>query len=132
MDESPDKAGQNPKLRRDEAGRLLPGTPSLNPAGRPKGKTLKEFAREMLMSMDDTQKRAYLKKLPPEIVWRMSEGNPHQTTDVAGEVTIVRPLLEAIKPNVRHNIIDQADSSAIEADTGNTGGDFSGQDGSND
>jgi hypothetical protein len=53
-----------------------PGSP-----GRPKGKTLKEFAREMLMSMSDEEKIKYLKALPPELVWRMSEGNPHQTSD---------------------------------------------------
>jgi hypothetical protein len=60
--------------------RFKPGQ-SGNPAGRPPGKTLKEFAREMLMSMNDEEKLAYLKELPPEIVWRMSEGNPHQTQD---------------------------------------------------
>ncbi len=53
-----------------------------NPAGRPKGKTLKEFAREMLMSMSDEEKLEYLKQLPPEIVWRMSEGNPSNSTDL--------------------------------------------------
>jgi len=58
-----------------------------NPNGRPKGKTLKEFARDLLMTMTDAEKKEYLKKLPPEIVWRMAEGNPHQTQDMttAGE-----------------------------------------------
>jgi hypothetical protein len=58
-----------------------------NPNGRPKGKTLKEFAREFLMNMTDAEKSAWLKGLSPEIVWRMAEGNPHQTQDMttAGE-----------------------------------------------
>lgn len=77
-DEKPVKAG----IKRDEKGRIVAGSAALHPAGRPKGKTLKEFAREMLMSMSDEEKRIYLEKLSPEIVWRMSEGNPHNTTDV--------------------------------------------------
>lgn len=37
------------------------------------------------MSMSDEEKLEYLKQLPPEIVWRMSEGNPHTTTDVTSK-----------------------------------------------
>lgn len=73
------------EIKRDAKGRIVAGSASLHPAGRPKGKTLKEFAREMLMSMSDEEKLAYLKQLPPEIVWRMSEGNPHTTTDVTSD-----------------------------------------------
>jgi len=97
------------KPKRDALGRLLPGN-SGNPNGRPRGKTLKEFAREMLMKMNDEEKIEYLKELPKEIVWRMSEGNPHQTSDFIGEVTIAKPLLEAIKPDVRDNDGDPQDS----------------------
>lgn len=53
-----------------------------NPAGRPKGKTLKEFAREYLESLPDDEKIEYLATLPAEIVWKMAEGNPKQDTDV--------------------------------------------------
>ncbi len=64
--------------------------------GRPKGKTLKEFARELLMSMSDEEKVEYLKELPKEIVWRMSEGNPHQTTDTNTNVTITPVLVKFV------------------------------------
>jgi hypothetical protein len=70
------------KPLRDERGQLLPGGPSNNPAGRPKGQTMKEFAREFLMKMDEKQKRKWLRKNSKDLVWRMAEGNPHQTTDV--------------------------------------------------
>lgn len=53
-----------------------------NPNGRPKGKTLKEFAREYLESLPEDEKIEYLASLPTEIVWRMAEGNPHQTEDI--------------------------------------------------
>lgn len=53
-----------------------------NPNGRPPGKTLKEFAREYLMSLPDTEKVAYLASLPTDITWKMAEGNPANATDV--------------------------------------------------
>lgn len=53
-----------------------------NPNGRPKGKTLKEFAREYLESLPDDEKVDYLASLPTEIVWKMAEGNPEVKTDI--------------------------------------------------
>src|SRR3990167_6972701 len=53
-----------------------------NPKGRPKGKTLKEFARDYLMSMTDEQRIEFLSNLSQEFIWRMAEGNPHQTKDL--------------------------------------------------
>jgi len=53
-----------------------------NPNGRPKGKTLKEFAREYLMGLPDDEKVEYLASLPTDIVWKMAEGNPENKSDV--------------------------------------------------
>lgn len=53
-----------------------------NPNGRPKGKTMKEYAREWLLSKSDTEKQEFLNSLDPSVVWRMAEGNPHETKDV--------------------------------------------------
>lgn len=53
-----------------------------NPNGRPKEKTLKEFAREYLSNMSEEGRIAYFKSLNPNDVWKMAEGNPHQTEDV--------------------------------------------------
>ncbi len=47
-----------------------------NPGGRPKGKSLKEYTREMLAAMSDDERQEYLKGLPKEIIWKMAEGNP--------------------------------------------------------
>lgn len=52
-----------------------------NPNGRPKGKTLKEFAREYLESLPDDEKIDYLASLPTEIVWKMAEGMPDTKND---------------------------------------------------
>lgn len=53
-----------------------------NPSGRPKGQTLKDFAREWFADMSPEDKQEYMEKIPPEMVWRMAEGNPAQHTDV--------------------------------------------------
>lgn len=53
-----------------------------NPAGRPKTKTLKEFARDFLSSLSEEDRIEYLKRLNPEMVWKMAEGQPHFTTDI--------------------------------------------------
>lgn len=58
-----------------------------NAGGRPKGKSLKTFAREYLESLPDDEKIEYLRTLPAEMVWRMAEGMPKQDTEVSLELT---------------------------------------------
>jgi vacuolar-type H+-ATPase subunit E/Vma4 len=72
------------EIIRDEAGQFIPGH-SGNPKGRPKGKTLKEFAREFLSNLSDEDKRKYLAELPKDVVWKMAEGNPAQDLTTGGE-----------------------------------------------
>ena len=76
------------------ATRFKPGQVS-NPKGRPKGKTMKEFAREFLLKMSDEEKVTWLRSLGKDIVWKMAEGNPHQSSDT--EVTFPTSLIELIK-----------------------------------
>lgn len=52
-----------------------------NPGGRPKGKSLKEYTRDMLAAMSDEERQEYLKGLPKEIIWKMAEGNPDSKID---------------------------------------------------
>ena len=61
-----------------------------NPNGRPRGQTLKEFAREYLMTLPPESKKEYLAKLPQDIVWKMAEGMPHQDNqhEVKGTITV--------------------------------------------
>lgn len=61
--------------------RFLPGHKNISP-GRPKEKTLKEYARQYLASLSDMERAKYLNSLHPSEVWRMAEGNPHQTEDI--------------------------------------------------
>lgn len=71
-----------------------------NPKGRPKGQTMKDFAREFLANMDPQDKKKWLASLPPEIVWRMAEGNPHNTADVSSTVREVVALGEEDKKRI--------------------------------
>jgi hypothetical protein len=80
---------------RDELGRIKPGH-SLNPNGRPKGKTLKEFARDWYMLKSEDEKRQYIEDLEqkrPGFAWVMAEGNPESKTDVTsgGEKIVFLP-----------------------------------------
>lgn len=58
-----------------------------NPKGRPKEKTLKEFARKFLGNLTDEERIKYFKGLSPEFVWKMAEGQPH----ITGELEITQP-----------------------------------------
>ena len=80
IDENQVKQETNKPLR-NEKGWLLPGQ-TANPNGRPKGQTMKEFARQFLQSLTPEDKLKFLNGLEPQIVWRMAEGNPHQESDI--------------------------------------------------
>ena len=58
-----------------------------NPAGGPKGKKLKTFVAETLLKMSDEDKAIFLKRLDPELVWKMGEGLPKADIEHSGEVT---------------------------------------------
>lgn len=56
-----------------------------NLKGRPKGKTMKEWAREYLERMTDEERDEFLDGVPKEVIWKMSEGNPETKTDVTSK-----------------------------------------------
>lgn len=57
-----------------------------NIKGRPKGKTLKEYAREYLSCLTDEERDEFMNGLPKELIWKMAEGNPKQDSEIKGEV----------------------------------------------
>ncbi len=64
-----------------------------NPGGRPKGKTMKEFSREYLMSMTEEERIDFMNSLPKELIFRMAEGNPKQDTDITTDGQAIQPVL---------------------------------------
>lgn len=70
---------------------------SWNPKGRPKEKTLKEFAREFLANMSEEWRIEYFSQLDPEVVWKMAEWNPRSDDKI--ELTVPTPILNALPIN---------------------------------
>jgi len=67
-----------------------------NPAGRPKGKTMKEYAREMLACQSEEERQEFLHGLSKDIIWKMAEGNPTEQTDLYVK-ELPKPILDIIK-----------------------------------
>lgn len=65
-----------------------------NPKGRPPGKTLKEYTREMLASMTDEERQEFLHGIPKDKIWEMSEGKAKSDDKI--EVTLPNSLIEII------------------------------------
>lgn len=74
-----------------------------NPAGRPKGKSLKVFAREYLENLDEEEKLKFLSFLPEDLVWKMAEGNPDSKVDTPPDQTI----------NITQNFIQFGDMNSV-------------------
>lgn len=58
-----------------------------NPAGRPKGKTAKERAKEYLLTMNDQEFEEFLSGIDKKTIWEMAEGKAKQETEISGELT---------------------------------------------
>lgn len=84
--------------------------------GRKKGKTLKEFAREYLASMELNERLEFLNSIDPDLVWRMAEGNPHSTEDIT---TGGKPFQPPIYGGLSRNSISKQDILPEKEDTGN-------------
>lgn len=92
-----------------------------NPTGRPRGKSLKTFVKDMLENMDDDHKAIYLKQLDPEFVWRMAEGNPVTNSDITskGERIIIMPS-ELIEKNNKIIDVNATNTGSIDDSKGYT------------
>ena len=65
-----------------------------NPGGRPKG-GLKDYDRKKFIEMSDKEKEAFLKKVAPELRYRMAEGNPQNDITTGGE-KLPTPILNEL------------------------------------
>ena len=83
-----------------------------NPSGRPKGgKSLKEYAKEMLAKMTENERQEYLKGLNKDTIWKMAEGNPANILSGDKESPIVIKLSNEI---AEQNDIDSNSSNNSE------------------
>ncbi len=101
MGEEDDKvAGEQHENSKKRGEHLLPYQfkpgQSGNPSGRPHGKSLKEYAKEMLLAMTDEERQEFLKGLPKDKIWEMAEGKAAQDLTSGGEKIAVIPIIGAI------------------------------------
>ena len=73
-----------------------------NPKGRPKGKTLKEWVKDFLMNMSEEARMEFMKMIDPDTIWKMAEGNPHNTGDITSAGKPIPILNLDLKQNEIH------------------------------
>ena len=122
MEDSPIKLD---RIWRNPDGTFKSGHPRSSD-GRPKGRTLKEFARDYLMGLPDNEKTEYIASLPQEIVWKMAEGLPQQDLTSGGEKINPTPII-----NVLTNNGDNKDNQTKQENQNSPGRNVSQQDGIN-
>ncbi len=67
-----------------------------NLAGRPKGKTMKEYARELLEYDNEEARQEFLHGIPKIDIWKMAEGNPQNTLAAEMKVTNISEVLSEL------------------------------------
>lgn len=75
-----------------------------NILGRPKGKTMKEWARDYLSRMTDDERDAFMEGIPKDKVWAMAEGNPETKSDITSNGQTIVHISEAVAK--KNNIND--------------------------
>lgn len=90
-----------------------------NPNGRPKGKTLKERARELFQTMSDEEFTAFLEGMPKLDVWKMAEGNPESKIEAKVETTnIITPEMQLLASQLNQLNTNENNSGTSEPSDG--------------
>lgn len=112
----PDEELDTP-IRQVKRGAWVKGQ-SGNPAGRPKGPTIKEWVKERMLAMNDEERDKFLEGIPKLAIWEMIEGKAQETKNIS--VTIPKPILggltqdsEHIGPAIAHEVLDESPSSDV-------------------
>ncbi len=56
-----------------------------NPSGRPKGISLKEYAKMKLVHMTDEEKEEFFNGIDKRVIWEMAEGKAEAKTDITSQ-----------------------------------------------
>ena len=66
-----------------------------NPAGRPKGKSLKEYTRAMLAAMSDEERQEFIQGISKDKLWEMAEGKAESKTDITSGGEALKILFDS-------------------------------------
>jgi hypothetical protein len=102
---------ENSKVPKHLLPHLFKKGQSGNPAGRPPGKSLKEYTRAMLAAMTDEERQKFLHGIPKEKIWEMAEGKADTRTTIDGKIE-----------QTINNISTLSDDELIRIATGSTTG----------
>jgi hypothetical protein len=84
-----------------------------NILGRPKGKTMKEWAKEYLSRMTDEERDEFMQGMPKERIWAMAEGNPDTKSDItSGGLPLILPATLIEKNDTAQNTGDSSGEQA--------------------
>jgi len=90
-----------------------------NPAGRPKGITLKEYCRNFLSKQTDEERAEFLAGLDKETIWKMAEGNPDNKIDGRIEtVTVATPEIKHLAEQLNKLNINEIHGGTSEPSDG--------------
>jgi hypothetical protein len=64
-----------------------------NPSGRPKGMSLKEWAKNKLASMTEDEREDFFEGLNKDTIWEMAEGKAQANTDITSAGEKLNPIL---------------------------------------
>lgn len=77
-----------------------------NPGGRPKGSSMKIWTQNYLATLSEEERLEFVTGMNKLDVWKMSEGNPKQDTEIKGNITISEVLDELDGPKIERQTVE--------------------------
>lgn len=86
MEDTVEKQQENSKVPIQLQPHAFKKGQSGNPGGRPAGKSLKQYAKDMIAAMTEEERQTFLEGIDKKIIWEMAEGKAKQDVDISGEM----------------------------------------------
>ena len=74
-----------------------------NPGGHHKGKSMKQYAREMIQDMTEDERQEFMKGLSKDTIWKMAEGNPDNKLEAT--ITPLDQMLKEIRDENKEPLV---------------------------
>jgi len=98
-----EKQAESKETKEEKTARIQPYMwkkgQSGNPSGRPKGKTMKEYAKELLACQTEEERQNFLEGINKKDIWEMAEGKPQTDITSGGEKILPQPIINVLPNN---------------------------------